>query len=121
MVLAPMASVTIGAIQSLISTWLSSRRAATVATALVRILCSLNARMRRQRTRKLTRHLLAEAGTSTVTSELLPAAFIWFPCKISFPELWVFCGLSGAYLRDKKSLYVNKEYFLPLYLHKGSF
>ena len=38
MVLAPMASVTIGAIQSLISTWLSSRRAATVAAALVRIL-----------------------------------------------------------------------------------
>jgi hypothetical protein len=76
--------------------------------------------MRRQRTRKL-RHLLAEAGTSTVTSELLSAAFIWFPRKILFPELWVFCGLSGIYLCDKKSLYVNKEYFLPLYLHKGSF
>jgi len=77
--------------------------------------------MQRQRTRKLTRHLLAEAGTSTVTSELLSAAFIWFPRKILFPELWVFCGLSGIYLCDKKSLYVNKEYFLPLYLHKGSF
>jgi len=77
--------------------------------------------MRRQRTRKLTRHLLAEAGTSTVTSELLSAAFIWFPGKISFPELCIFCRLTGIYLCDKKSLYVNKEYFLPLYLHKGSF
>jgi len=32
-----------------------------------------------------------------------------------------FQSISGIYLRDKKSLYVNKEYFLPLYLHKGSF
>lgn len=66
--------------------------------------------------------VLAEADASTVTPAGVSGRDGSQPAKgvflvLCFPLRYV----SGTCLHDKKSLYVNKEYFLPLYSHKGSF
>ena len=66
--------------------------------------------------------VLAEADASTVTPAGVSGRDGSQPAKGVFLVLCFPFGVFPAPASTiKKSLYVNKEYFLPLYSHKGSF
>ena len=70
----------------------------------------------------LVGRVLAEADASTVAPAGVSGRNGSQPAKGVFLVLCFPFGVSPALTSAiKKSLYANKEYFLPLYSHKGSF